>query len=64
MVATLNAAFNEALRAADVIEVAAKEGQTLLCGSTAEFAAFKKIEMVRYQALVKASGMTADCTHP
>ncbi len=64
VVATLNAAFNQALRAADVIEVAAKEGQTLLGGSPAQFAAFKKIEMARYQALVKASGMTADCTHP
>jgi tripartite-type tricarboxylate transporter receptor subunit TctC len=60
VVATLNAAFNQALRAADVIDVAAQEGQTLLGGSPAEFAAFMKIEMARYQALVKASGMTAD----
>ena len=60
VVATLNAAFNQALRAADVIDVAAPEGQTLLGGSPAEFAAFMKIEMARYQALVKASGMTAD----
>jgi tripartite-type tricarboxylate transporter receptor subunit TctC len=60
VVATLNAAFNQALRAADVIDVAAQEGQTLLGGSAAEFAAFMKIEMARYQALVKASGMTAD----
>ena len=60
VVATLNAAFNQSLRAADVIDVAAKEGQTLLGGSPAQFAAFKKIEMARYQALVKASGMTAD----
>jgi tripartite-type tricarboxylate transporter receptor subunit TctC len=43
-----------------VIDVAAQEGQTLLGGSPAEFAAFMKIEMARYQALVKASGMTAD----
>ena len=60
VVATLNAAFNQALRAADVIDVAAQEGQTLLGGSPAEFTAFMKIEMARYQALVKASGMTAD----
>ncbi len=60
VVATLNAAFNQSLRAADVIDVAAKEGQTLLGGSPAQFAAFMKIEMARYQALVKASGMTAD----
>ena len=60
VVTTLNAAFNQALRAADVIDVAAQEGQTLLGGSPAEFAAFMKIEMARYQALVKASGMTAD----
>ena len=60
VVTTLNAAFNLALRAADVIDVAAQEGQTLLGGSPAEFAAFMKIEMARYQALVKASGMTAD----
>ncbi len=60
VVATLNAAFNQALRAADVIDVAAQEGQTLLGGSPAQFAAFMKIEMARYQALVKASGMTAD----
>ena len=60
VVATLNAAFNQALRAADVIDVAAQEGQTLLGGSPAEFAAFMKIEMARYQALVKASRMTAD----
>jgi tripartite-type tricarboxylate transporter receptor subunit TctC len=60
VVTTLNAAFNQALRAADVVDVAAQEGQTLLGGSPAEFAAFMKIEMARYQALVKASGMTAD----
>ena len=60
VVAPLNAACNQALRAADVIDVAAQEGQTLLGGSPAEFAAFMKIEMARYQALVKASGMTAD----
>ena len=60
VVATLNAAFNQALRAADVIDVAAQEGQTLLGGSPADFTAFMKIEMARYQALVKASGMTAD----
>ena len=60
VIGVLNTAFNRALGAGDVMDVAAKEGQTLLGGTPAEFAAFMKIEFARYQALVKESGMTAD----
>jgi tripartite-type tricarboxylate transporter receptor subunit TctC len=60
VIGVLNAAFNQSLHAGDVVDVATKEGQTLLGGTPAEFAAFMKVESARYRALVKESGMTSD----
>ena len=57
IVGTLNAAFNKTLQAADVVDTAVREGQTLLGSSPPEFAAFIKVEFARYQKLVRDTGM-------
>ncbi len=57
IVGTLNAAFNQTLRAADVVDTAVREGQTLLGSSPSEFAAFIKVEFARYQKLIRETGM-------
>lgn len=57
IVGTLNAAFNQSLRAADVVDIAVREGQTLLGSSPPEFAAFIKAEFARYQKLIRDTGM-------
>jgi tripartite-type tricarboxylate transporter receptor subunit TctC len=53
----LNGAFNRTLKAHNVIEIAAAEGQTLLGTSPAEFSAFIKVEFERYQRLIKDTGI-------
>jgi tripartite-type tricarboxylate transporter receptor subunit TctC len=57
IVGTLNAAFNKTLQAADVVDTAVREGQTLLGSSPPEFAAFIKVEFARYQKLISDTGM-------
>jgi tripartite-type tricarboxylate transporter receptor subunit TctC len=57
IVGTLNAAFSKTLQAADVVDTAVREGQTLLGSSPPEFAAFIKVEFARYQKLIRDTGM-------
>jgi tripartite-type tricarboxylate transporter receptor subunit TctC len=60
IVGTLNLAFNQSLQAADVVDVAVKEGQTLLGSTPAQFATFIQGEFTRYQKLVKDAGMAVN----
>jgi tripartite-type tricarboxylate transporter receptor subunit TctC len=60
VVQTLNAAFNQALRAADVVDIANAEGQTLIGSSAPEFAAHIKTELARYRELVRNADIRAD----
>jgi tripartite-type tricarboxylate transporter receptor subunit TctC len=60
VVQTLNAAFNQALRAADVVDIANAEGQTLIGSSAPEFAAHIKTELARYRELVRSANIRAD----
>ncbi len=60
VIATLNAAFNKTLKALDVLEISANEGQVLI-GSTPEaFARFIQSESQRYRQLVLDTGVKAD----
>ncbi len=60
VVQTLNAAFNQALRAPDVIDIANAEGQTLIGSSAPEFAEHIKTEIARYRQLVRSANIRAD----
>ena len=56
----LNAAFRQTLRASDVMEISATEGQTLVGSTPAEFSAFIKAEFARSQKLVSDAGIRYD----
>ena len=56
----LNAAFRQTLRASDVMEISATEGQTLVGSTPAEFSAFIKTEFARSQKLVNDAGIRFD----
>jgi tripartite-type tricarboxylate transporter receptor subunit TctC len=60
VIQALNAAFNQSLKAADVLEISANEGQVLI-GSTPEaFGRFMRSESERYRTLVRETGAKAD----
>lgn len=54
----LNTAFNNALKAPDVVEIARNEGQSLLGTTPAEFSTFLKVETKRYRDLVRSAGIS------
>jgi tripartite-type tricarboxylate transporter receptor subunit TctC len=56
----LNAAFRQTLRASDVMEISATQGQTLVGSTPAEFSAFIKTEFARSQKLVDEAGIRFD----
>jgi tripartite-type tricarboxylate transporter receptor subunit TctC len=56
----LNAAFRQTLRASDVMEISATQGQTLVGSTPAEFSAFIKTEFARSQKLVNEAGIRFD----
>jgi tripartite-type tricarboxylate transporter receptor subunit TctC len=60
IIATLNGAFNQTLKASDVVEISRNDGQTLVGSTPAEFAAFIKGEYARCQQLVKEAGIRLD----
>lgn len=60
IITTLNTAFNKTLKALDVLEISANEGQVLI-GSTPEaFARFIQSESQRYRQLVRDTGVKAE----
>ena len=60
IVGVLNAVFNKALKAPDVVETALMQGQTLVGSTPAEFTAFIRAERARYEKLIKDTGARVD----
>ncbi len=60
VVQKINAAFNQSLRAADVVDIANAEGQTLIGSTAPGFADYIKTEVERYRQLVRSANIHAD----
>ena len=60
MVAKLNAAFNEALRAPEIRERLTNQGWTVVGGTPEQFAAHTQAELERWARVVKSANVRID----